>query len=1119
MRHRFLSLGLAVLISAAAFAPALLALELGSGTDDGAAPGVGAHASALPAYTGGYGYDPATSTMTDLNGFKYSYLPDGIIKLVLPWGYTTYFSFGLTASYLGVPQKVTALSYTWTWTASATARYNDTGVLLGYDYTFTATNSATLAWTIRLDFTCTLGSHMKVTHTVRNGYPNALTGAEFWFLFDLTHTPSPAVTTRSGTYYPPLYADLPASITWARLSNQFQFDWRDADWPNGHAYLGSGSIVGLTIDILGIGILLGDIPAGATRTVDPYFSGVTRTWAAAGNSYSGIAASWSPAGVPATGDNITFDATSVFSCIWNTTVTLGNFQMGVGYSGVVTQAASFSVTGYVLAAGTYTGSTSYTLTDSGDFSHTGGTLSATTLTLTMTGDSTTIVVVANSRINGLIINANVALTTANYLQVDNILTIASGKILTINSGQTLQWKTYYPASALSNSGTIAGAGTFLVLTAGSKPAVTVDFGVITAPTTLSSGNGQIADMTLTLGGTGKFGSTLAVGTSDTSYGHTLTLDLSASNYDLSATVITMGARGIINARGSSVSCSGAWDSSAGTFTAGTSTVYLTGTGSTVKTANSNGAFYDLVLGGTYTTTSSVNVTHSLQVNASKSITVGAGKTLTLTDAALTNMGTIIGTGSFVIGTSIDRTITPGVITTAPTTIKQLASASAPRKVTLGGDMSVGALLTVDSAHASYGMTFDLGAYDLTTTTGSDLVLSNDAYLVSGTGTVTVADDMTLGASWSATGTTVSVTDLLSLGGSASLTGCTVTAADMTSASDLTLTNGSIATTDDLALSGILTASGTDFAVNDDCALSGASTVTGGDFAVGGDLNVSADLTLSPATLTLSQDLRVSGTASVFVTVPFTVTDDLVIASTASLTTYTDFTVGGDWLLYDAAWTHGTQVVTLSGTCALNMTTSAFWNVTVSGTATLAEDALVGLRATVTGTVIGPGDFIEPEPEFASWPDANANILEVYNLTVTQSYWDALAYDGPGFLALYGDRLMGVPQESDAGIYNISLSLTWNDMTTYRNWTLVVPVPVISDMDLTVVGIIISLVMGFGCLVVGLIFKYPHFILFSGLIWLFSAVGVYAELNTAWAILSMGFGVLLLLDGGVKIAKV
>src|SRR4030042_135300 len=111
VRHRFLALGLAVLISAAAFAPALIA-GLGPGTGDGAAPGVGAHESALPAYTGGYGYDPATSTMTDLDGFKYSYLPDGIIKLVLPWGHTTYFSFGLTASYLGVAQQVTALSYT-----------------------------------------------------------------------------------------------------------------------------------------------------------------------------------------------------------------------------------------------------------------------------------------------------------------------------------------------------------------------------------------------------------------------------------------------------------------------------------------------------------------------------------------------------------------------------------------------------------------------------------------------------------------------------------------------------------------------------------------------------------------------------------------------------------------------------------------------------------------------------------------------------------------------------------------------------------------------------------------------------------------------------------------------
>jgi hypothetical protein len=175
-----------------------------------------ATALAIPMYDGGYGYDASTMTMYDHNGFAYSYLPDGIIKLALPWGYVTYFSFGMTGSYLGVAQKVSALDYTWTWVAEADERFNETGVSIGYDYTFTATNSETLDWEIELSFSCVGWEHMKITHTVTNGYPNALTGVEFWYLFDLTHTPEPCVTTTVGTYYPPMYSALPDSVTWLR---------------------------------------------------------------------------------------------------------------------------------------------------------------------------------------------------------------------------------------------------------------------------------------------------------------------------------------------------------------------------------------------------------------------------------------------------------------------------------------------------------------------------------------------------------------------------------------------------------------------------------------------------------------------------------------------------------------------------------------------------------------------------------------------------------------------------------------------------------------------------------------------------------------------------------------
>jgi hypothetical protein len=1025
--------------------PAPIALE------DAGSP-TAADALALPAYTGGYGYDPATATMTDHNGFEYSYLPDGIIRLVLPWGYTTYFSYGLTASYLGTPQKVTALSYTWTWAAAATARYNDTGVLLGYDYAFTATNSATLAWTIRLDFTCTLGDHMKVTHTVRNGYPNALTGAEFWYLFDLTHTPSPSVTTHTGTYYPPLYADLPASITWCRLSNQFQFDWRDADYPNGHAYLGSGSVVGLPIDILGISLVLGDIAPGATVVLDPYFSGVTRTWAAGAASYSGIAASWSPAGVPATGDNITFDGTSTYACTWNTSVTLGNFSMNTGYSGLVTQSVSFSTYDALFVAGSFSSGT-YWLSIEHAWVRTASAI--TDGRFNMTGASSTMKN-AGSEVGfkGLVVCGTTTLTAGVFsLVVVPTIKICTGANLQIGAGVDMKiWDLTVGGTSWTNLGTVSGAGTLYLVVYGGTGYMAP--GIISAPTTFRSYSTAPSPGIIIFTGPGQFG-TLAIRCTEAPT-KSLTVDLSSNNYRLSATSLTVLAQGILQGRGSNISVSNALDSSAGTFAAGTSTVYLTGTGSTVKTANANGAFYNLVVGGTYTTSSSINVTHNFQVNSSKSITVGAGKTLTA--ANMTSSGTVIGTGSLVLATATNVTASPGTVTTAPATVKLLAAATGERTVTLGASATFGSGLTVDS-EAAFDLVLDTGGYDLTST---DLTLAADANLVA--------------------------------------------------------VGGALALSDDFSASGSVDASGTDFAVNDDCTLAGASTVTGGTFAVGGDLNISAALTLSPGTLTLSQDLRLSGTASVTITIPFTVTDDLVVASTADLTTSEAITVGGDWLLYDAAWTHGDQVVTLTGTCALNMTTGTFWNVTVSGTATLAEDALVSLRATVTGSVVGPGDFIEPLPVFTSTPEAQANILEVYNLTVTQAYWDALSYDGPAFLALYGDRLMGVPQESDAGIYNISLALVWNDMTVYQNWTLIVDYPMISEEADMWISVAVSLALGFGILAIGLLRKNPVMLFFSGMVWLFSALMVYADISIGWAILTLGLGLMLMIDGGLDLVR-
>ena len=105
----------------------------------------------------------------------------------------------------------------------------------------------------------------------------------------------------------------------------------------------------------------------------PYYSGVNRTWDAGSNGDASLPANWDPVGVPATGDNITFDSTA-YNCNWNVVVTLGDFSMLTGYTGTVTQTVSFGCVDWLLEQGVYTGNTNYVLTCEGNWTHISGTL-------------------------------------------------------------------------------------------------------------------------------------------------------------------------------------------------------------------------------------------------------------------------------------------------------------------------------------------------------------------------------------------------------------------------------------------------------------------------------------------------------------------------------------------------------------------------------------------------------------------------------------------------------------------------------------------------------------------------------------------------------------------------
>lgn len=931
-----------------------------------------AGASFIPPYDGGYGYDPATATMYDHNGFAYSYLPDGIIRLELPWGYTTYLSFGLRGYYSGVLTQRTALDYTWLWASEAVPVYNGTGAPVGYDYSFTASNVGdALAWTIRLDFYQDPSQRMKVTHELMNGYPAAITGASFWWLFDLANTPEPyTIETGAGKVSGPLYQAIPDWIHWVRLSNEFQFDWRDAleDYENGIAYIGDGAVIGLPgIEILGISLEIGDIGSGASVSVDPYFSGVTRTWVAAADGYSGIASNWSPSGVPATGDNITFDGTSIKNCTWNTTVTVGNFSMTTGYSGTVTNAASWGAASVYIIAGTFatgTGSTVYIITLEGNYFLSGNRWTGWRASVTMTGASSRFYSSSTDMsLTDLVVTASGTTYQAAQLSVWRSMVVQQSITIT---GGTIRYISYFGGPyVFYNAATIAasGAGAIRIEPNNNHDA---RLGTITAPLTFRNllstekvvtMNSSAVCGTITLTTTGNGAMRLATSTyalSCTSITMTLRGAITQGSGTISTTSFTQSGTDTQFIQGGDILCTGAWAQSAGTFTAdshdilvggnfalsGTST-FTPGTGEVVlygssKTLGTDDlqSFYDLKVNGTYTTTSSVNVTHGL----------------TVTGGLTVNAGAVYATGG----------------------------------LTVSGTITLNSARSLDWNTSS-------GAYSNTGT-------------IAGAGTLylTLQDDF-------------------------SLTLGTVTAPTV-----------------------IRKAVGS----------SGTHIV-----ALAVDTDLAADLTISSGVLLDPNDMVV------------TFTDDLTLNFTGS-------------------------------------TSSELWNATVDTgvTVTLAGDVTVQLRVTIDGTVAG-ADFLEPAPAFTSIPDHDADTLEVYEYEITQLYWDELAVLEVPSWAWYSDgAIQGTPTEADVGVHNVSFSLTWNDMVTYQNFTVLVSEPIMTGQLASILGITISLVMGFAVLIIGLVWKLPYMILFSGLIWILSAVTLYQLISSGWTVLSIGFGLILLAMG-------
>jgi hypothetical protein len=267
----------------------------------------------------------------------------------------------------------------------------------------------------------------------------------------------------------------------------------------------------------------------------------TKTWVAAAAGAASVDANWSGGVKPVAGDDIVFDATSVQNCSWDLAITVGTLSLSTGYSGVVTQAASFGAYAAYFSAGTFTPSLTYTLTVTTNFViGASGMVSIGNLRLIVTSDGA--IVTNNSGTNldmrTFTVNGNTTLSGSRLIDTQVACTVASGKTLTLNRVFSVIG---LAINAFNNGGTINGSSTlyFEMLFGDVSPTA---LGTITCPVTITTRGDATANRIFSLSATTLLSSLLVKSDHPT---YTCTLH-HGSNYTLNvAGTFTLGDRGVM----------------------------------------------------------------------------------------------------------------------------------------------------------------------------------------------------------------------------------------------------------------------------------------------------------------------------------------------------------------------------------------------------------------------------------------------------------------------------------------------------------------------------------------------------------------------------------------------
>lgn len=796
-------------------------------------------------------------------------------------------------------------------------------------------------------------------------------------------------------------------------------------------------------------------PQYGTILAEPYYSGVERTWNAGSAGLASVPANWNPVGVPANGDNITFDGTSVYDCTWNVEETLGDFTIDTGYTGIITQTASFECADWYYNPANincFVPDITYPITIEGDayFLKSEATRA---YNLVMSGSDNTLTAYLGGfgrlTISGTIeIVSPLSLILTSGVSYGGLYVTETG-IFNMESGLELGVALYW-GGVYSNLGEINGDGS-LTLRLYSESKTDFLIGDIEVDLTITQISGSGGSRSLSLGDNLDTGSTNSFTIQCQDAGQLLTFN--SGTYTVDTGNMIVGDRAIFT-QGTGTCTFGEYlqDGYGSVFNQG-GNVSVTGDFEITDGTFNGNRNYDLICSGNYTESDDGIVTdgllnlvmdgdtkvitsimpwedyyHSVTIDGDieithtvlsdifvKNLTVTVGNTLTidypkiinmLSNGTYSNLGTVTGYYILFWCNEVDRTITLGTITDCDVEFA-IDDADADRTVYLGENTVIGGngRLIMDSDDLLHTITLHHNSDYTLTVNGNFANILDRSILIQGTGTWTFYD-------YSQSGT------------------------------DAIFYQG-----------GLLTI--------------GVMDIDKGQFISNGDA--------------------------------ITVTDD--------------------WS--SKGFIHGNGVVYLTSADAnINMDSGdSFYNVTVSGNYIMNTDTNVDLRATITGTVTGTGDFIEPLPVFTRIIVPAACPLRLYESPIEQQYWDAVSLEtAPYWMYLEDDVLKGIPGENDTGSFAVSVSLTWNDMVVYQNITLIVCADVLTNVQITMLGVALSLALGLGLVCVGYIWDIPFLIAFSGFIWLFASVTVYKEISVGWTVIALGLGVILLGAGGFQLVE-